>query len=532
MPSGCKDKILVVIPTFNNAGTLEQVVLSAKQEHPHVLVVNDGSSDGTREILARLNGVYVVTHENNGGKGAAVLSAFDFARNRGFQSIVTMDADGQHLGSDLPKIIEAAAEHPERIIIGVRDMEQGENIPESSKFGRAFSNFWVWAEAGVKLQDTQSGFRAYPVRESIFMALKCSKYDFEIEILVKALWQGVRAEEIPIQVYYPERTSRVSHFRPWMDNFRLSLLHSGLVATRLFRFLLPLESSPDQGEGEETPGAGIMAWLVSKLGRKICFLILPFPLMYFYFLSGNSRRAIAKMYEQVGRRSAFSNVFLNFWYFALSLIDRLSIKDVKVVKQDLSGTSHRMYRPGSILIGAHYGDWMMSSVAISKQKDTSFAILMDEDGSPKFQEKLRQMDLGKVHLLNAKKAGPSIVLDIKQILDEGGCVSFLGDRILPGNESLQVSFLGRPAHFPLAPYKVAKILKAPIYFFYSYRVHGGLQGRYFADIEPIWDGEEEATAEQLAERFVARLERLVKAKPQHWFNFFDFWRHEQAKVAG
>lgn len=232
-------RILLALPTHNNAETLEGVLCESMRHMPHICVVNDGCTDATPEILSRINtgenGLVVLTHPVRKGKGAALLTAFEYAKANGFDTVVTMDTDGQHFANDLPAFVEACLAFPDEIVIGDRGLlsKPIANAPNSSVFGCKFSNFWVWLETGSKLSDTQSGFRAYPVRLIPIRSLSRTSYDFEIEVLVKSLWRGVAARSVSIGVFYPPRGQRVSHFKPWLDNGRLTLLHTKLVTRRL-----------------------------------------------------------------------------------------------------------------------------------------------------------------------------------------------------------------------------------------------------------------------------------------------------------
>jgi glycosyltransferase involved in cell wall biosynthesis len=221
----------VAIPTYNNRPTLLRLLDELQESRYPIIVVDDGSTDGTVALATQFPFVTWLRHPINRGKGAALQTAFEEAARRGFKTLITMDADGQHLAADVAPLAAASRQHPQAIIIGHRDLHAhaSGDVPGSSKFGRQFSNFWVWIETGLKLPDTQSGFRAYPVELIRALRFRRSHYDFEIEAIVRAAWRGVAILSVPIQVYYPPQALRVSHFRPYLDNFRLSTLHTRLV---------------------------------------------------------------------------------------------------------------------------------------------------------------------------------------------------------------------------------------------------------------------------------------------------------------
>ncbi len=214
-------EICIVIPVFNNPLTLNSVVEDALEHAQCVVVVDDGSDSAVECLQER---VHLLRHESNSGKGRAILSGAAKAAELGFDSFFVLDADAQHRPIDIGRFKDKDLSNS--IIIGVREF--GENVPMSSKFGRAFSNFWVYLETGIRLKDTQSGFRSYPISVLDF-DFKTSRYDFEIEVLVKHLWRGGGVEEVDITVHYQKAGERVSHFDKLHDNIRLALLHTSLL---------------------------------------------------------------------------------------------------------------------------------------------------------------------------------------------------------------------------------------------------------------------------------------------------------------
>ncbi|MBQ6352679.1 MAG: DUF2062 domain-containing protein [Lentisphaeria bacterium] len=228
-------KIACVIPHYNHFGTLLAVASGARRHLADVRVVDDGSDRVPGDLAARLAalGVTLYRHDRNLGKGAALLTAARKLDADGVTHMIVLDADGQHDPDALPRFAAALEQHPDAVIVGCRDFAHAENVPRSSRFGRGFSNFWCRLETGVKCADTQSGFRAYPVAGLLRNRLLCRRYNFEIEALVKLLWSGYSLVELDIPVSYTPPGGRISHFDPWRDNLRLTLLHSCLVTRQL-----------------------------------------------------------------------------------------------------------------------------------------------------------------------------------------------------------------------------------------------------------------------------------------------------------
>jgi len=227
-----KHNACVLIPTYNNSGSLAAVLTDVLQYTQQLIVVNDGSTDDTLTILAKFPQVQTVSYESNQGKGVALQRGFEAALKLGYAYAITMDSDGQHYASDLVRFLDQLDETPGALIVGARNLDQ-ENVPGKSSFGNRFSNFWFWVNTGNMLPDTQSGYRCYPLQGLAGKKYFSTKYEFEIEVMVRASWRGVRVLSIPIAVYYPSPEERVSHFRPFKDFSRIGVLNTFLVLTAL-----------------------------------------------------------------------------------------------------------------------------------------------------------------------------------------------------------------------------------------------------------------------------------------------------------
>jgi glycosyltransferase involved in cell wall biosynthesis len=224
--------VLLVIPTYNNRNTLRCVVEDGLKTGLTILVVNDGSTDGGPNTIDDLR-VERLNLPKNKGKGVAIQAAAKWAQENNFSHIITMDADGQHSANDIPKFVEKIKENPLSIVLGARDFAST-NTPESSKFGCKFSNFWVRVSTGISVSDSQSGFRAYPVDAILRIRCFSRRYNYEVEILVKGIWSGLEVQSVNIAVDYNSNIIEASHFRPFVDNARISLTYTYLVTRNLF----------------------------------------------------------------------------------------------------------------------------------------------------------------------------------------------------------------------------------------------------------------------------------------------------------
>jgi len=233
-----KLKTCVVIPTYNNDKTLADIIDRVSQYTPNIIVVNDGATDNTSQILKDYaSTVQIVTYPKNKGKGYALQRGFEKALEVGFENAITIDSDGQHFPEDLPRLISRLQSEPNSLIIGARNMGQ-EDVPSGSSFGNNFSNFWFRVETGIRLPDTQSGYRVYPIKELSKFHFYCTKFEYEIEVPVRAAWSGIPVISEPVQIKYEQEEERVSHFRPYMDFFRISVLNT-ILCIIAFAYIKP-----------------------------------------------------------------------------------------------------------------------------------------------------------------------------------------------------------------------------------------------------------------------------------------------------
>ena len=230
----CSDRhrFVVIIPVYNHAATVSDVIHRAQRHGFPVIVVDDGSSDATYENIKAIQGIQVVRHRNNLGKGAALLSGMREAIKSAADWAICLDADGQHDPDEMLQLMEAIPAGLRPIIIGKRKVMT--SAPWTSRFGRKFSNFWVWVSSGVLLTDSQSGYRLYPLPDILNLDVRARRYQYEVEVLAKAAWRSIPIIEVPVSVSYSPGGKRISHFHPWRDFVRNSRTFSHLIVRRLF----------------------------------------------------------------------------------------------------------------------------------------------------------------------------------------------------------------------------------------------------------------------------------------------------------
>lgn len=216
--------VALVIPAYNETDIFRQFALSVLAVHPWVIVVNDGSTDGTAQSVADLP-LTLISQPQNLGKAQALLRGMALALEAGAAAVMTMDADGQHRAEDIPRLLAAWRAHPDQLIIGSRLHDRAQ-FPLSRYRANRFANFWVAWAAGQPVSDSQSGFRVYPA--AILRAYRQiprpgDGFVFESEIIIEAGRRGGITLSVPVPAIYAAN-ARKSHFRPVLDIARITLM--------------------------------------------------------------------------------------------------------------------------------------------------------------------------------------------------------------------------------------------------------------------------------------------------------------------
>jgi glycosyltransferase involved in cell wall biosynthesis len=230
-----RPRICVIVPVFDHGLTIQGVVRGAKAVLP-VIAVDDGSTDQTPKVLAAERGITRLTLPKNQGKAAALKAGFAKAEELGFTHAITIDADGQHPVEALEDFVTACRRQPNAFIIGVRNLKAA-HAPMPRRISNALSTFWFRFETGVKLTDTQCGFRVYPLAAIRGLKVDSDRYAFELEVMVKAAWAGIPLVPQPVPVDYEAPTSQMSHFDPLRDFLRISRVHSRLTGKAIWMLL-------------------------------------------------------------------------------------------------------------------------------------------------------------------------------------------------------------------------------------------------------------------------------------------------------
>jgi glycosyltransferase involved in cell wall biosynthesis len=241
---------VVVAPSYNNAQTLGDILHRLEALDLPVIVVDDGSTDNTAQLLAnwaqsQSSDRRVLSHPHNRGKAAALRTAFGFAHSAGFTHAVTIDTDGQLAPEDIPPLLDRAKRRPDALIIGVRDTTS-QGYPAMNRLGRWASNTLVWMESGVHVVDSQCGLRVYPLEFATSAKCRSEYFGFETEIITQAGWTDRAVLGEPVSCQYPPADQRVSHFKPWVDSLRATRMHLRLMSGALIPW--PVTAVSPSGE--------------------------------------------------------------------------------------------------------------------------------------------------------------------------------------------------------------------------------------------------------------------------------------------
>lgn len=545
----------IIIPCYNHGAAIGTVVAKLAPHSLPIFIVDDGSDADTQNALRALAEplVRVQYLPQNGGKGAAVMAGLRAAHAAGFTHALQIDADGQHDTADVPKFLALGQAHPQALISGQPIYD--DSVPTGRRYGRYLTHFWVWIETlSFSMGDSMCGFRLYPLAPTIELIdrVKIStRMNFDIEIAVRLMWQGLRVINVPTRVTYPR--NGLSHFDMLRDNLRISATHTKLFFGMLLRLPLILlrRLRPDTpashwsrlAERGTSWGLGFIALAHRLLGRTGARVVLV-PIVAYYFLfhrrARNASRAyltrLAECHEGMPPPNA-RNSFRHLLAFAESGLDKLAawtrdIDPARVAFPNRALFDELMARKqGALFIGAHLGNLEMTRALAVEGGLAKVNAVVYLDHAQRFNAMLKKHN-GRfgVNLLPVREMGPDTAMMLKDKIDQGELIVIVGDRTPPAENGRVVyaDFLGQRAPFAQGPFILAHLLDCPVYLFFCLKEGDG----YTIHLETFADritlprrGREAAIAEQ-AQRYAYRLESYCQCAPLQWFNFYDFWRAE------
>lgn len=538
----------VLIPTFNNHTTIGDVVsrairtTSALAKGVPVFVVDDGSTDGSGAV-ADDAGATVVAHLFNRGKGAALLTGMKALARAGYTHAICLDADGQHHPEDIPQFVSAVQADPFCILAGVRDLS---TAPTISRFGRRFSNFWIWVETGWRVADSQCGFRAYPLAPVLALDLGSSRYDLEVEVLTRALWAGIAVRDLACQVTYPPKAERVTSFRPIVDNSRITWVNIKLIVERI---LWPPYWFPRPGSArtrwDATSRGFALGWrfvfgVLGVLGRRPAALIARVvSLWYVPFapragLDGYLSRVLPDEPRWRARARLYGN-------FAEALVDRMAwaLHGPGAFVYQHEGTEAMVEAfagaRGAIFLSSHLGNVECAagpdaaSGQGNQERVKVLHILRFEAGRDDGQAIIASMDpRWRPAMIAVNRADGYPALTALRVLREGGVVALRGDRLID-ERSVTVDLLGAPCRLPGGPWLLAALARVPVIVVGCFKeANGAYRVVCSPPMECVFDRSRprDDQIQIWAQSYADLLGTWAHRWPTQWYNFHDLWSQQ------
>lgn len=232
-------KPIIIVPTYNNPLTIKAVAFDILTHGYECIICDDGSDIPIESLFDEdeKQNIYFVRDEVNQGKGMAIVNGTKKAKELGFSYVLSIDGDGQHLASEAKKLIDIYED--DEIIIGARNFDL-DHVPNGSKFGRWFSNMWACWDTGQVITDSLSGYRIYPI-SILDLDIKTTRYDWEMEVIVRHADVGKKIKEVIIECYYPTPQERVSHFHKFGDTMAIVWVHIQILPFKWIKWLNPFK---------------------------------------------------------------------------------------------------------------------------------------------------------------------------------------------------------------------------------------------------------------------------------------------------
>jgi len=564
------NKFAFLVPFYNHPQNIKALIAALKTYELPVIVVDDGSDEAGKLILAELEcteGILLLTRAQNGGKGIAMKDGFKFALNRGFSHVLQIDADFQHDAALIGEFLRQSQAHPQSIVCA--NPIYGEDAPKSRVYGRKITNFWVAINTlSLGVKDAMCGFRVYPLEQLKKAAAKSktNRMEFDIEILVNVVRQGINVRWIDTYVRYEK--GGVSHFKMLRDNALISLMHAKCFFS-LPKFALGkiwracgVNSSEKRGTStqisvepqenaeqnvwwkkQERGGAFFLRlslFLAQILPEFALKLIVKIVVWFYYIFSKNERENIAAFRRNLSKFAGSqtlkgTSVFSHFEAFGGAICDKfrvwkgkikddeLEIIDLERIKSELIGA-----QKGQILLTAHLGNVEICKALGARVDGFRMVILAYDKNSREFNEVLKRISQndGSVRMMLVNELDVAAMLELKNIVESGEHIGIMGDRTpLGGDKAARVKFLGKEASFNYGPYLIAGILGVKISSLWCQKI----DGKFRIELVPLASDvklgrDKAASARQYLQIYVRELENRCKQTPAQWFNFFDFWR--------
>jgi predicted LPLAT superfamily acyltransferase len=548
-------KCCAIVPSYNHGEMVGKLIQRLRDINLPVFIIDDGSDEPTRATLSALhapvNEVIVHRLDTNRGKGAAVMRGFALSLAAGFTHALQVDADGQHDLSNLADFIALGEAHPDALIAAAPIHDA--TMPRGRRIGRSITHFWVGIETLTNHPvDSMCGLRLYPLERVTKLQTNHRlgrRMDFDIEIFVRLIWEGVPVFFVPVRVVYPR--GNISNFDLIRDNWAIALMHTRLVLAMPLRLPAilrntrqPVEASSHWASVAERGaswGLAILALFYRVAGRYGCIAAV-FPIaLYFNLTSPDQRRAsrefLRRAYQAKGidYNPNWLDTFRHSFGFARKTVDTFAawlggIDPTTIVAADKRAPD-RVAEGGQgiLLIVSHFGNIEISRALLDDAQRARIKILVHTVHAENFARLLRQFRPDAMaETIQVTEINPGTMIVLKEAIERGDWVAIAGDRTpVRGDERISVApFLGHDAPFPQGPYVLAHLLECPVYLMFCICQDGvyRLYFEMFAERIKLPRRDKQAAIGEWAARYAKRLEAFCLIDPFQWYNFYDFWQ--------
>ncbi len=558
--STMNNKYAVIIPCYNHARAISSVLERLEPFKLKTFVIDDGNNDEQKKLLqenvTKYDFATLITLDKNGGKGEAVYVGAQKAMEQGFTHIIQLDADGQHQIEDLPKLISLSEQYPNELISATPKYD--ESVPKSRLYGRYITHFWVWVETlSFKIKDSMCGFRIYP--NSAFISCFKEEHpgkrmDFDIEIMVRMYWRGIKCRFIESPVTYPQ--DGISNFDVLKDNLAISRMHTKLCFLMPYRMCRLMLSSvfkqhkdssswADKEEQKGLLGMKIMMRLYIACGRAAFMMVLPFVIAFFYLFAPKVRHASEHYLQIIKKEHQKRNITSSINYstykhmlsFGITMLDKLALwrKDAKVIEaveyaQDAQQILAPSHKRGKLILGSHLGNLDAARALAIRTGLPKVTALVFTDNAERFRAITKEFAPDALEdLIAVNSITPELACELSERIERGEYVAITGDRISPipgrgGLRCVKAHFLGHECDFPEGPFILASLLKCPVIATFALKERGKIKiyAEKLADEITLKRNTRNADLKEYVSKYASMLEKHTLANPYEWFNFYDF----------
>jgi predicted LPLAT superfamily acyltransferase len=563
----------IVVPFYNHGRYIGKVLSSLVTFATPIIITNDGSDEANSTLLLdAVSGlgeqsrfVHLLAHDVNNGKGTAVLTALNFAREQSFTHALQVDADGQHTISDIPKLFSAAQNQPEHLILTHPIF--GADAPLERIWGRKVCNWLVRLQTlSLTVKDAMIGFRVYPVlpvvdehQQKPFRA----RMGFDIEVIVRLMRRGLMVSSLPSAVRY--HSNGISHFKYGRDNVEIGLLHTELAFSGVTGFfknklvgttlLNSKAAAPNWFEKKErgsSKGIGILFFIATTCGRRALEMLLWPVALYFLLADKQARTASASYLRRIrsfdtnkqhsgltSKTSLYLQSLKHIHSFASATANGVLQWHVLTSKKPQTTPSltefrkHLLAGSGGIILSAHFGALESARAQVSNIDTVSIKPLMYHGNSPMYRNFLATVNPKSAEgLFFSDTFSVAELAACQSFIEGGGYLAILADRPAPTNQerTLEVSFLGETVHLPLGPFLLCHLLRVPVTALFCVFAK---DGSFSFEFRPLFDGEPPRDRNQflseLSTRYAAEMQAACLKNPLQWLNFYDYFNDSTQK---